>query len=246
VLSICLPLAIHQARYAASGKKIRRWTQVAIIAAALPMTVSRSAIIGLIVGGVVLLSTWPKRDRHTAYLVTIASTIVMRAIIPGLIGTIRDLFLSIGSDSSAQERVGAFSLAQPLLAQHPWFGRGFGTFMPQVFFFTDDQYLGSLIETGVVGLAALLALFATGWFVARSARRLSVDEETRHLAQTLAAPMAVAFVTYATFDAFAFPMAAGLTFLMAGCTGAIWRLIRAEAAIPGNAALIRRPLAEAR
>jgi O-antigen ligase len=118
--------------------------------------------------------------------------------------------------------------------------------MPQVFFFTDDQYLGSLIETGVLGLTALLALFAIGWFIARSARRVSIDEETRHLAQALAAPMAIVFVTYATFDAFAFPMAAGLTFLMAGCTGAIWRLARAQATIADNAEQDELALVKAR
>jgi hypothetical protein len=228
VLALCLPLAIHQARYAPPGKRVRRWAQVGLIAATLPMTVSRSALLGLLVVILVILPIWPRRDRGRAYLVMIAGLVGLRALVPGLIGTIRDLFLTIGSDSSTTERVGAFSHAAPFIAQHPLFGQGFGTFQPQIYFFTDDQYLGSLIETGVVGVIALISLFITGWCVARAGRRASTDPEVRHLAQCLAAPPAVALISYATFDAFAFPMAAGMTFLLLGCSGAVGRLARAE------------------
>jgi O-antigen ligase len=228
VLAICLPLAIHQARYAPPGLRLRRWLQVALIAATLPMTVSRTAFLGLIVGGIVVLSTWPKRDRRVAYLVVIGSTIALRAVIPGLLGTIRNLFLGIGTDASAQERNLAFKLAAPFIAQHPWFGRGFGTLLPLSYFFTDDQYLNSLVETGIVGLLALITLFVAGWSVARSTRRLTADEEIRHLAQCLAASVAVAMVCFATFDALGFEIAAGLTVLLLGCIGAMWRLMRAK------------------
>src|SRR5262249_25893662 len=136
---------------------------------------------------------------------------------------------SIGSDTSTTERVGAFHLAAPFIAQHPLFGVGFGTFEAQIFFFTDDQYLHSLIETGVIGVIALIALFVTGWCVARGGRRASTDPEVRHLAQCLAATAAVALISYATFDAFSFPMAAGMTFLLLGCCGAVGRLARVQA-----------------
>lgn len=228
VLAVCLPLAIHQARYAPPGLRLRRWLQVALIAGTLPMTVSRTAFLGLIVGLIAVLCTWPKRDRRLAYLVVVGSTLAMRAVVPGLLGTIRNLFLGIGTDASAQERNLAFKLAAPFIAQHPWFGRGFGTLLPLSYFFTDDQYLNSLVETGVIGLLALITLFIAGWSVARSTRRLVNNEEIRHLAQCLAASVAVAMVSYATFDALGFEIAAGLTFLLLGCVGAMWRLMRAE------------------
>ena len=63
-----LPLALHQARFAPPGRLWRRWLQVVLIGAALPITVSRSAILGLIVVGVVLLPTWPRFDRRVAYV----------------------------------------------------------------------------------------------------------------------------------------------------------------------------------
>ena len=140
----------------------------------------------------------------------------MFATIPGLIAEFGSLFGSVGSDTSSTSRTSAFTSATPFISQHPWFGRGFGTFLPSSYFFTDDQYLLSLLEIGLVGLAALAALFVTGWMAARNARRLSADPVVRDLAQTLAACVAVPAVAWATFDATSFPMAAGLTFLTLG------------------------------
>lgn len=232
VLATCLPLAIHQARYAQPGRlRRRRWLQVAVIGLTLPMTVSRTAILGLIVGGIAVLSTWPKRDRRVAYLVTLGASIVMEGLVHGLLGTIKGLFLSIGSDSSTQERTGAFTHAGPLIAHHLWLGQGFGTFMPQTMFYTDDQYLNTLIEIGVIGLIALLTLFATGWSLARRTRRMTSDDERRHLAQCLAASVAVAAVSFATFDALGFEIMAGTTFVMLGAIGAMWQLTRYEVAV---------------
>ena len=89
----------------------------------------------------------------------------LRAIIPGLIGTLRNLFLAIGagSDSSAQSRTIAFQHAAPLISAHPLFGQGFGTFLPNILFYTDDQYLNSLIEIGAVGL--LTCSVVCNWLV---------------------------------------------------------------------------------
>ena len=52
------------------------------------------------------------------------------------------------------------------------------------------------------------------------------DPEMRDLGQCLTATIAVAMVAFGTFDALSFNMAAGLTFLFLGCTGAALRLLR--------------------
>lgn len=226
VLATILPLAIHQARYAPPELRTRRWLQVAAIGATLPMTVSRSAILGLGLCLIVILPTWPRRDRWVAYVVVLVSLFALRAVIPGLIGTLRELFSQIGTDSSTQSRTAAFGHAAPLISAHPWFGQGFSTFTPNTLFFTDDQYLNSLIEIGFVGLIGLIAMFITGWRLARRARRFSNDREIRHLAQCVAAAVGVTCIGFVTFDALYFPMAAGLTFLILGVAGATWRLVK--------------------
>ncbi len=227
VLAMSLPLAIHQARFAPAGVRRRRWLQVALIAGTMPLTVSRSAIFGLIVVSLVLIPTWSRPDRRRAYAILLIAPLLVWLAKPGILSGFGRLFGQLGTDQSSMSRTGAFSAAAPYIAHHPWFGQGFQTFFPQTYFFIDDQYLTSLIETGIVGALALAALFATGWFTARSARLSAADAKARDLGQCLAASVAAAAVSFASFDALTFSIASGLCFLILGCVGAAWRLARA-------------------
>jgi O-antigen ligase len=234
VLVLCLPLALHQARFAAPGRRLRSWLQAALICAALPITVSRSAVLGLAVVGLVLIPTWPRRARGQAVGIALAAVCLAWAAMPGLMSLLYQLFTQIGGESSSTSRIQAYSAAVPFILRHPWLGQGFQTFSPQTYFYVDNQYLTSLIETGVVGVAALLALLAAGWLLARSARRAVTGERARDLLQSLAASVAASAVSFATFDALAFAIATGLTFLVLGCTGAAWRLARTADGAAGD------------
>jgi O-antigen ligase len=224
VLLICLPIALHRARFAVAGTRLRRWLQVALIGAALPITVSRSALLGIAVVLVTTLPTWPKRDRRIAYVFLAGGLAGLWVALPRMVGLFYQLFSHIGNESSSQSRILAYSASAPFIAHHPWFGQGFQTFLPLKYFFVDDQYVTTLIETGFAGFLTLLALLATGWFVVRHARRRTTDPGRRDLLQSLAAAVAAAAASFATFDAFSFEIAAGLTFLVLGCAGAAWRL----------------------
>ena len=171
VLAMALPIAINRARFAPPGARLRRWIQVGLIGAALPMTVSRSAVLAVLAVAFVLLPTWPKIERRIAYVVMALGVAGLWMLVPGLAGTFRTLFATLTGDTSTTSRTSAFSTAMPYISQHPWFGHGFGTFFPATYFFTDDQYLLSLIEIGTVGLFALLALFVTGLVTAQRVRR---------------------------------------------------------------------------
>lgn len=230
VLVMGLPLAIHQARFAPPALRRRRWLQVALIAITLPMTVSRTAILGLAVICIVLFPAWPKRDRRRAYLIMLAAPVMTWVVKPAVLSSFGGLFGQLGTDQSSRSRTGAYAAAVPYIAHHPWFGLGLGTFFPQVYFYVDNQYLTSLIETGVVGVLALAGLFVTGWMTARSARFAAADAGTRDLAQSLAASVAAVAVCFATFDVLSFSIAAGLCFLLLGCVGAVWRLARVQQA----------------
>jgi hypothetical protein len=226
VLGMCLPLAIHQARFAPAGRRGRRWAQVALIAAALPLTVSRSAIFALAVICLVLIPTWPRRARRRAWAALLAVPTVAWLAVPGILAGFGSVFGQLGSDQSTKSRTGALSSAAPLIAHHPWLGQGLQTFFPQTYFFVDDQYVTTLIETGVIGTAALAGLFAVGWVSARHARAAARAAPERDLGQSLAASIAAAAVFFGSFDVLSFSIASGLYFLVLGCAGAAWRLAR--------------------
>jgi polysaccharide biosynthesis protein PslJ len=224
VLAISLPLALHQARYATARRRRRRWLQAAVIAAGIPMAVSRSALIALAVMAILLVPTWPARQRRLACAGLLACVAGLLLIAPGFIATFGKIFGQLGTDTSTTSRTGAIALAGPLIGAHPWFGQGLATFDPQHAFFVDDQLVTSLIETGVVGLLALLSVFAAGWYVARRTRAVKVSQRTRDLAQSLFASIAAAAVFFASFDVLSFSIASSLFFLLVGCAGAAWRL----------------------
>ncbi|GII64090.1 hypothetical protein Skr01_41750 [Sphaerisporangium krabiense] len=225
VLAAVLPLALHGAIFCRVPEQRRkRWTMVVLIAAALPMSVSRSAILGLFVVMVVLLPTWPSEWRLRAILIFGASSIVMRLMIPGLIGTVLNLISVIGADENSTTRTGDYDAVVASVSQRPLFGQGFATYLPSMYRVIDNQYLMSSLETGLFGLGALLLFLASGWVLARRARRVATDPETRHLAQCFAASAAVAIFGFGTFDAFSFPMITNVMFLILGCCGALWRL----------------------
>ncbi len=224
VLAISLPLAIHQARYATARLRRRRWLQAAVIAVGIPMAISRSALVAMAVMAILLVPTWPARQRRVVYAGLAACAVGLLVIAPGFIAKFGKAFGQLGTDTSTTSRTDALSLAGPLIGTHPWFGLGLATFDPQHAFFVDDQLVTSLIETGVVGLLALLSVFAAGWYVARRMRAARVGQRTRDLGQSLFASITVALIFFASFDVLSFSIASSLFFLITGCAGAAWRL----------------------
>jgi O-antigen ligase len=148
---------------------------------------------------------------------------VVYVAVPGMLGTITQLFTGISSDTSAASRTDSYALAGQFIARAPVFGRGFATFLP-AYRILDNQYLGTLIEMGVVGLVSVLALFLTGMWTAWRLRRQMAASPRRQLGHALLASVAAGALSFAFFDAFSFPQVAGLMFFVLGCVGAARRL----------------------
>src|SRR5688572_9281159 len=51
-----------------------------------------------------------------------------------------------------------------LIAGFEAFGRGLGTFDPTLYFYLDNQYLGSLLEGGVLGVTTLIITYVVGFW----------------------------------------------------------------------------------
>ncbi|WP_371619370.1 O-antigen ligase family protein [Streptomyces sp. NBC_00454] len=236
MLALLLPFAVQQAFDPVRShlKAWRRWAPVALMGGSLPLTVSRTSIIGALIVVMVMVPRWKPQRRWTTFGLLLGSVAVFKVLVPGLIGTITTLFASFltNSDSSTQARTVKYSAIVPYLEERPLFGRGLGTFTPDLYFFTDNQYMLTLAEMGLLGLVALLALFLTGIHQGGAIRRLAADESDRELGQAFFASALVALVSAATFDALSFPMFAGMFFLTIAAGGSYLGFIRRAAPKP--------------
>jgi hypothetical protein len=239
MLAILLPFAIQQAFDPVRRHRnlFVRWAPVVAIAGALPLTVSRTSIIGIALVGMVMIFRWKPQRRWSALGLSLGSIGGFKVVIPGLIGTIITLFSTFfaNSDDSTQARTVKYAEIVPYLTERPLFGRGFGTFSPDLYFFTDNEYMKIAAEMGALGVVALLTLFVTGIHQGGSIRRLARTESDRELGQAFFASALVTLVISATFDSLDFAMFAGMFFLILGAGGSYLGFVRQEAAAAASA-----------
>jgi polysaccharide biosynthesis protein PslJ len=224
VLAVVAPLALHFALHGPPERRPSAWFWTLSILLALPMAVSRTAVVGIVVSLVVLSLRWSWSQRVWLGMLGVVMMLAMRVIAPGLLGTLRALFAWWGADDSIEGRTEDYGPLYNFVSESPWVGRGTGTFEPSVYFFVDNEWFLSAVNTGVVGTITLLVLFVVGVSCCRGVRRRTAEASTAHLAQALMAGLLALGVTYGTFDGLSFRISAGLLFLLLGATGALWRL----------------------
>lgn len=222
VIAAILPLSLHRSIYA--RRSVIGWIPTIILGVAIPMAVSRSAIVVMAVASLVVFIGWPWRWRTRALLILPLAAVALRGLIPGLLGTILALFTNLSTDPSTTGRTDDYLVVLPIFADNPWLGRGMFTFVPQYYRTLDNQLLISLLELGAIGLTVMLGVFATGYFCARGAILRTDHAEHRHFALVISASIAGVVLSYVTFDVLTFPMAAGLTFILLGLAGAAWQV----------------------
>jgi polysaccharide biosynthesis protein PslJ len=167
-------------------------------------------------------------QRIVGGIATVLVGVFVFVTVPGMVGTISGLFGGVASaDSSVTSRLDSFSVALSYVARAPFFGRGFGTFLPRYRIF-DNQYLLGLVETGAVGLAAMLLLWVVPVVaLARVLGRTAAASPQRLIGAALLASCVVGGVDLAFFDGFGFPMMPAIWFVLLGLAGAYVRLARA-------------------
>jgi polysaccharide biosynthesis protein PslJ len=226
-LTVVLPFALHRAFYSTWVPRVRRWLPLVAITIAIPISISRSAILGATVVLIILLPVWSKVRRRLALASIVSLGTLIFLTIPGMLGTLTSLFTGISTDTSATSRTDSYALAWEFITRSPLVGRGFSTFLPS-YRILDNQYLLSLIELGILGLLAFLAMVVAAVLAAKRAARSTRDEATQHLCMAVLAAVAAAGVSLALFDALSFPMVGGLLFLTVGMAGALRRIIEAQ------------------
>ncbi|WP_028659477.1 O-antigen ligase family protein [Nocardioides insulae] len=227
VLTTLLPVAIARARSHPTAGRIGPWVCVFLLAVGMVVCNSRSAVLSTLVGLTVLSAIWSARTRLYALAGALGILGFVVIALPGLTGSLLSLFGGAGEDGSIASRTGSYELVGEFVSRNLWFGRGGSTFLPS-YRILDNQYLLTLIELGVIGLLAFLAVLAAAFLSARQARLIACGPAHAERAQGLAAGVAAAAFGLGTYDGLSFPVATTILFIVVGLTGAAYRLERQE------------------
>ena len=236
-----MPLAIYVAISDTDRSARKRWAPVALIGLAIPVSVSRSAVLSVVLALVVFVVLMPASQRLLALCVVPFGLVAVFMSAPGLIGTLASFFRAGSSDPSVATRVDDYPLVERLVHEAPWFGQGGGTYIvDNALDILDNQYLKTSIELGLVGLVALVAFFLVPVIAAFIARGRSRDPQLRLLCAALAGAALAAGASSLLFDSLSFPMFANVHALVIGLIGAAWRLAAsAEAAANSRAGIVQ-------
>jgi hypothetical protein len=228
-LATAVPLALHFALNADNARSRRLfWVCFGILAGVIPLTVSRTGLLGLAICIIVYGSVLRGRARANVLVLSAIGLVTFPILAPGVLSTIKNFVFAGTADNSITGRLDDYALIPLLMDGHWWFGRGFGTFQPLVYFFLDNQYLMQLLTGGIISLLAFVAIFVVGASVARGARKRFTRTRDRDLAQAIAAPIVAIAVGAGTFDLFSFLQCAFTLFMLCGCAAALWTISRRE------------------
>jgi polysaccharide biosynthesis protein PslJ len=239
VLAMLAPVALAL-RLGGGG---RRWyVAAAFLTLGALATVSRTGVVMLLVIGLVFLWLRPM-DTVRLWWLIIPLVFIVHAVLPSTMGSLKSSFFPEGGlieeqRSSAGSRTAGGRVADlaPTLAEvsrKPFLGVGYGSQVvhgqqaqdfqnpPEVAAeaakarILDNQWLGTLLEVGILGVLSWLWFFRR--FIARVARAAKADHSERGWMLVAIASAVFAYAVGAlTFDAFAFVQSVFVLFILIG------------------------------
>jgi polysaccharide biosynthesis protein PslJ len=219
LLVMILPFSLY---LALKRRKRFYWVGVVLLAVGSTSSVSRTSVLMLGVIAVSFIAVKPRETVRFAPLI-VPFLVVVHFATPGTLGTLKASFF--GETLSNQGRTEDYGPAFQEIGRDPVFGRGFGTRIttgPEANAeILDNQWLASLIETGVVGIIALAWLL--GSFVRRvgGAARQSADSPESWLLLGLASSVAAFAIGMFLYDAFSFIQVTMVLFILLGLGSAL-------------------------
>jgi hypothetical protein len=225
-LAMLFPLAIYLAKR--DGRKLW-WFCATVLVLGVVSTVSRTGITMMVSIFIVYWICKPQSTRR-ALPALIPLLLVMHVAVPGAVGGLKSAFFPPGG-VVAEQQYGAGTRGSGRLADigpglaewraRPFFGQGFATRISDLddprhnAGILDNQWLGTLLETGALGCGMLLWLFCRA---IRRLSRLAKREDSAHgwLLAGLAASLTAYCVGMFTFDAFNFFQVTFLAFIFLG------------------------------
>lgn len=225
VSSMILPLSVWRLIFDEAVGRWLGWFQLTLIFGASIITVSRSAILALVVVGIVFVPWLPSFAKRWAGIVIPAGVGVVFVLIPGFVTIVSSLFTSGTDDPSLATRVNNYPRVEAMIKANPLTGVGPGSYVPQTALqILDNQYLSSAVNMGLLGAIGYAVFLALPVLSSLQVARLTADAAVRCLAGAISAAMAVAFVTSGTADLLSFPVFLIVVSAFVGLACAVWHI----------------------
>jgi hypothetical protein len=155
--------------------------------------------------------------------------VVIQALSPGAFGSIAaQLNGNRLGVATVSDRASDYDAVRPDLWTNLAFGRGYGTYDHTSYRILDSEVLSRLVEVGVLGLIAYVAMILTVVVAARAAIR-SRDPAISPVALAVAAAAVGFLVLSFLFDVMAFPHVPYLLLTLAGLLAVVLRPAEDEA-----------------
>jgi O-antigen ligase len=233
--AMLLPLSMWRAAHDPRGTRWFHWLQTILLGSAVVMTVSRSGALCVAVALVVALPFMSRLIRRWTIVIVPLLILVAFAVVPGFVGTLTTALTADSSDPSIANRVNNYPRVEAMIDHRPLFGLGPGNYdTSNLVYVLDNQYLGSAVSTGIVGLACVAFYLIAPALMTVVAARHAKDPSTKALAGAIAGGLAAAAVGSVAFDSLSFPVFALTYPLMVALAGAVWKICKSESGIPGS------------
>jgi O-antigen ligase len=223
VAAMLLPLSIWRLIYDRQGWIGFKLLGTMLLVFAIASTVSRSGVLGLMVGLSVFIPFLPKIPRIWALLASPVALAGLFLSVPGLITTLTETVRSSNSDPSISTRTNNYPRVESMVAERPWLGAGPGNYQADsAIHILDNEYLNAAVTLGLVGLLAVsIYLLVPGVTTIMAARAAPVPQ-LKSLAGAVGAGALVAGICSLTFDSLSFPIFALTYPVLVGLGGAAW------------------------
>jgi O-antigen ligase len=244
MLSVVMPFALVAMLDATRART--RWLNALAFALMLAAAIATERKTAIVVPLAVVVFLAFHRPRQILRLLPLGVVLLafVHASAPGSLGNVLDLGVALNSNSTTHRESDLDAIMPDILA-HPVLGQGFATVETERVSETrilDNEYLDEVLQMGLVGLAAYLAMIIAPIVLTRRVIR-SGDPRRAPPALAGAAGCVAYLVVNALFDALSFPQAPYMFFIAAAiCTVAA---TRTDSELAESDALVAAPSAAA-
>ncbi|MCX2750277.1 O-antigen ligase family protein [Arthrobacter sp. MI7-26] len=232
VSAMLLPLSIWRLIYDKRGWIGYKLLGTILLIFAIASTVSRSGVLGLVVGIAVFIPFLPATPRIWALVASPIALAGLFVSVPGLMSTLTGTITSSGTDPSISTRTNNYPRVEAMVMHRPILGAGPGNYVADTaIHILDNEYLNAAVTLGLVGLIAMIIYLFVPGVTSILAARASRTPQLKSFVGAVGAGGLVAGICSLTFDSMSFPVFALTYPVLVGLGGAAWNMTKLETRI---------------